>query len=99
LLDARFADAAADGRLAAHDGTWQLSWLAADPRRLRFAVARDAVGLLGSAERLGRVKRCPRRACGWLFLDQCGRRRWCSMQTCGGRAKMRRLYAPRRGAR
>jgi predicted RNA-binding Zn ribbon-like protein len=94
-----FAEATAAGRLAAHDGAWQLSWPAGEPRRLRFAVAADAVGLLGSAERVGRVKRCPGRGCGWLFLDQSGRRRWCSMQTCGSRAKMRRLYARRRGGR
>src|SRR5919201_3369593 len=51
-----FAEAAAAGRMAAHDGTWQLSWPAGEPRRLRFAVARDAVELLGSTERLGRIK-------------------------------------------
>ena len=94
-----FAEAAAAGRLASEDGSWRLTWPARDPRRLRFAVASDAAELLGSAERLDRVKRCPGRGCGWLFLDQSGRRRWCSMQTCGSRAKMRRLYARRRGAR
>ena len=33
--------------------------------------------------------------CGWLFLDtsRSGRRRWCSMQSCGNRAKARRFYA------
>lgn len=38
-------------------------------------------------ERLGT---CP--ACGWMFLDvtRGGRRRWCSMATCGNRAKVRR---------
>ncbi|MEU4292254.1 CGNR zinc finger domain-containing protein [Kribbella sp. NPDC026596] len=33
------------------------------------------------------VRVCP--ACGWLFLDPRGRRRWCSMATCGNRAKVR----------
>jgi predicted RNA-binding Zn ribbon-like protein len=33
------------------------------------------------------VHSCP--SCGWLFLDPRGRRRWCSMATCGNRAKAR----------
>ncbi|MFG1818111.1 CGNR zinc finger domain-containing protein [Kribbella sp. NPDC049174] len=35
------------------------------------------------------VRLCPGESCGWLFLDQRGRRRWCSMATCGNRAKVR----------
>ena len=35
------------------------------------------------------VRVCPGESCGWLFLDQRGRRRWCSMATCGNRAKVR----------
>lgn len=90
-------DAAAAGRLTRDgDGTYRLTWLARDPRRVRFAVAADAVALLGDAERLARVRHCPGHDCGWLFLDVSGRRRWCSMDTCGSRAKMRRLYERRR---
>jgi predicted RNA-binding Zn ribbon-like protein len=37
-----------------------------------------------------RIRACGR--CGWLFLDSSrgGRRRWCSMSTCGNREKARR---------
>lgn len=37
-----------------------------------------------------RLRSCPR--CGWLFLDTSrgGRRRWCSMRTCGNREKVSR---------
>lgn len=37
-----------------------------------------------------RLHACPR--CGWLFLDTSrgGKRRWCSMQTCGNREKASR---------
>jgi predicted RNA-binding Zn ribbon-like protein len=59
-------------------------------------VAADAVALLADAQLLARVHRCPGRNCGWLFLDTSGRRRWCSMATCGSRAKMRAMYARRR---
>ena len=42
------------------------------------------------------VRRCPGQSCGWLFLDPSGRRRWCSMATCGNRAKGRAHAARRR---
>ncbi len=35
------------------------------------------------------VRLCPGENCGWMFLDPRGRRRWCSMATCGNRAKVR----------
>jgi predicted RNA-binding Zn ribbon-like protein len=42
------------------------------------------------------LKECP--GCGWLFLDRSrnSSRRWCDMQTCGSRDKMRRYYRARR---
>lgn len=45
------------------------------------------------------VKECP--GCGWLFLDRSRNlsRRWCNMQTCGSRDKMRRYHRERRPAR
>jgi predicted RNA-binding Zn ribbon-like protein len=92
------AEAAAAARLVARGGTWRADWPATDPRRVRFAVVTDAVALLGDDERLTRLRRCPGRNCGWLFLDRSGRRRWCDMGACGSREKMRRMYARRRAA-
>jgi predicted RNA-binding Zn ribbon-like protein len=83
------------GRLRA-DG--RLDWRADDVRRIRFAVAESALRLLSDPERLARVRHCPGRNCGWLFLDVSGRRRWCEMGKCGSREKMRRMYARRRRA-
>lgn len=60
--------------------------------------ARAAVALLAAPD-LDRVKECANHAsCGWLFLDQSknASRRWCSMDDCGSRDKMRRQYARRR---
>ena len=53
-----------------------------------------SAGDLLAGPRLGRVKRCANPECGWLFLDdsRAGRRRWCSMSSCGNRAKARRHY-------
>src|SRR3954447_16791358 len=89
------AEGVGAGELTATDGGWRLTWPAADPRRIRWAVAADAVELLADP---ARVRRCPGHRCGWLFFDTTGRRRWCSMELCGARAKMRRLYARKRAA-
>lgn len=92
-----YAQAVAAGTLVRQeDGGFALEWTADETRRVRFAVAADAVALLADPARLARLHRCPGRDCGWLFLDTSGRRRWCSMATCGSRAKMRRMYARKR---
>jgi predicted RNA-binding Zn ribbon-like protein len=95
LLMRGYQEAVDQASLAARDGHYQLDWSAADPRRSRYAVATDAIKLLQDPDRLKRVTRCPGRDCGWLFLNASGRRRWCSMSTCGSREKMRRLYQRR----
>jgi predicted RNA-binding Zn ribbon-like protein len=58
------------------------------PTRAALSViARDAILLLGSKSI--RVKECARPDCTLLFVDtsRSGRRRWCSMDACGNRAK------------
>jgi len=87
-----YRDGTAAATLTTADRLWRLECPADDPRQVRFAVAADALDLLRDPERLGRVRRCPGGNCGWLFLDATGRRRWCSMEVCGSRAKMRALY-------
>jgi predicted RNA-binding Zn ribbon-like protein len=95
-----YAQAVAAGTLVAReDGGFGLDWRADEPRRVRFAVAADALALLADPARSARLHRCPGRECGWLFLDTSGRRRWCSMQTCGSREKMRRMYERRKASR
>jgi predicted RNA-binding Zn ribbon-like protein len=84
--------------LARHD-FYKPDWPPGDPRRIRYAVATDAIALLQDPSGLKRVSRCPGRGCGWLFLNASGRRRWCSMSTCGSREKMRRLHQRRKGSR
>lgn len=52
------------------------------------AVVIAEAAVAGTWERL---KCCPGHLCGWAFYDRSasGRSRWCSMQLCGSRAKMR----------
>ena len=76
----------------------QLRWSwrgVADLRLPVWLIAASAVELLNAGD-LERVKQCPGADdCGWLFYDASrnATRRWCSMEGCGSRVKMRRHYA------
>ncbi|TCC27039.1 CGNR zinc finger domain-containing protein [Kribbella speibonae] len=62
---------------------------AVDVLGLLSGLARDAVDLLTGP--LGdRIRTCAADDCSLLYVDasRAGRRRWCSMNTCGARAKM-----------
>jgi predicted RNA-binding Zn ribbon-like protein len=50
-----------------------------------IALAVADLLILGDLDHIGR---CPGDDCGWLFRSS-QRRRWCSMATCGNRAKVR----------
>jgi len=57
-------------------------------------IARSAADLLTS-DKLDRVGQCADEGgCGWLFYDRSRNRsrRWCSMESCGNRAKARHHY-------
>jgi predicted RNA-binding Zn ribbon-like protein len=60
-------------------------------------LARDAVDLFGGPL-ARRIRICAADDCGLLFVDASrpGRRRWCSMERCGNRAKIR-THRARRG--
>src|SRR5262245_9334558 len=74
------------GRAAA---TWELPE-SIGLRLPLLALARSAGELLTSDD-VRSVRSCPGNHCGWLFLDRRGSRRWCTMSTCGNRAKARRF--------
>lgn len=86
LLEERIKKAWADAKLvrSATNFIWQstrpnLKWILDD-------ILFSAESLLRSSE-IGRLKQCDR--CSWMFINS-GRgkgRRWCSMNTCGNRAK------------
>lgn len=101
-LQRAYLAALAHARLAPTERGY--AWVeAADAlERPLWAVARSAVEVLTTDES-ARIKQCPGADdCGWFFYDTSknGRRRWCSMEGCGSRVKMRRQYAHRhaRGA-
>ena len=60
---------------------------------LLWPIVLAAAELLAS-DRRTQIHECGGEGCGWLFLDTSRnrRRRWCTMQGCGNRAKARRFY-------
>ncbi|HEX3750284.1 MAG TPA: CGNR zinc finger domain-containing protein [Streptosporangiaceae bacterium] len=99
----RRGDPAAAARLATALGSCRLTLAAGPGGDLRldcadhdpFARAVGAVATaIAEASVAGtwdRLKSCPGHLCGWAFYDRspAGRSRWCSMQVCGARTKMR----------
>ncbi|MBJ7332656.1 MAG: ABATE domain-containing protein [Solirubrobacteraceae bacterium] len=70
------------------------------PRRALGTIALDAATMLGTAAQTGRIRICAADDCSARFYDRspAGRRRWCSMQTCGNAAKVRAHRARAKGA-
>jgi predicted RNA-binding Zn ribbon-like protein len=86
---------------AAGGFAWGWSW--SDGRspfdRILWPIVKSAADWLASPG-VHHVRECASETCTWLFVDRSRtkHRRWCSMQTCGNRAKARRFYARRRGS-
>jgi predicted RNA-binding Zn ribbon-like protein len=102
LVREEYAAAVAHARLLPDGDAYTWSWEGTpdDLGRPLWPVARSAFELLTDGD-LRRVRECPGAGdCGWLFYDTSrnGARRWCSMEGCGSRVKMRRHYARRRQA-
>jgi predicted RNA-binding Zn ribbon-like protein len=68
---------------------WELSDNSAD--WLLWPIIESAYLLL-TGDQLQKIKKCP--ACFWVFVDKSkgGKRKWCSMDTCGAIDKSRRHY-------
>lgn len=66
-----------------------------------WPIAKSASDLLDSPEALAQIRQCASDTCEWLFLDRSRNhtRRWCDMNDCGGRAKVRRFRARRANSR
>jgi predicted RNA-binding Zn ribbon-like protein len=64
-------------------------------------ITLSALSILSDPKEMGRIKTCPGRDCGWMFLDETknARRKWCAMELCGNRAKASRNYERRVQAR
>lgn len=77
---------------------WRWPTVAEDLASPIWPIARSAADLLTGPE-LPLLRECGR--CCWLFVDRSKnkRRRWCSMDVCGNRAKSERHYSRKTGGR
>lgn len=74
-------------------GDGNTTWvLPCDAAQALSEFARDAIDLL-TGDHAHRVRECSAHDCRLLFVDTSrpGKRRWCSMERCGNRAKVRAL--------
>ncbi len=73
---------------------WQWSNASTFSDRIIWPVARSVADLL-TDDTVEQLRECAGEGCSWLFLDRSRnhRRKWCSMSSCGNRAKARRHYA------
>jgi predicted RNA-binding Zn ribbon-like protein len=94
-LNAALPDALGGLRVERSDAAY--AWSRCDASETLAAplrpIVRSAAELLVTGEP-DRIRECHGTSCTWLFLDQSRNRsrRWCSMETCGNRAKARRHY-------
>jgi predicted RNA-binding Zn ribbon-like protein len=97
LLNNIACDAMAHLQLAPNGNSfeWQLPSNIVDINLILWPVA-HAAGVLLTSDKASRIRQCEDdRGCGYLFLDTTKNhsRRWCSMESCGNRAKARRHYS------
>lgn len=87
----RAAQAMRSARWAAGPSGFEATWPADSIEAICDQLADAAMQLLRSSA-TARVGSCA--GCGWLFLDtsRAHARRWCSMNACGVRSKMRRYH-------
>jgi predicted RNA-binding Zn ribbon-like protein len=57
---------------------------------LQSYIAFDSLTLI-EKDKLSSLKRCSNADCVLLFIDESGRRKWCSMKICGNRKKVARF--------
>jgi len=99
LLNAALPEALSRLRLERRGSGFGWAWEAPPAEPLLaplWPILRSAAELLASDE-LYRVRECAAPSCAWLFVDRSRNRsrRWCSMETCGNRAKAHRHYRRR----
>jgi len=95
-LHSAWLDAMTHSSLFETSDGFHLDWAGGSSlERVLWPITNSAIQLLTS-DGLQRIKQC--HGCDWLFVDRSRNhmRRWCSMDACGNRTKMRRRHARRK---
>jgi len=90
VLVESYAEAISHSLFVEQEGEFAIDWPKAKSLDAALWPILYSAGQLLLSKELMHVKECP--TCGWVFLDTSKNqsRRWCSMNTCGARDKMRR---------
>jgi predicted RNA-binding Zn ribbon-like protein len=82
------------------DASLQVSLAGPDPCRAALTQLAQAGIELVAGDQLAQIRDCANPGCSLMFIDHSrpGRRRWCSMERCGNRAKTARYRRRRRTA-
>jgi predicted RNA-binding Zn ribbon-like protein len=102
LLNREAADAFGHARVVREGETYGWGWTDEPAlERPLWPIARAAAELLTDRHSLARLRECASETCEWLFIDRSrnGSRRWCDMNDCGNRAKVRRFRQRQRAPR
>jgi predicted RNA-binding Zn ribbon-like protein len=97
VLNGYLAHALAKMEVQITDTGYRLGWCTEEAtERVLYPIAKSAADLLTSSD-LAKVKECANEeeGCGSLFIDssKSHSRRWCSMDSCGNKVKLRTYYA------
>lgn len=90
LIEQQYLEALAHAALQPSESGFVWTWKTDQLDLPLWRLAIQAMELLQSPE-VRQIKSCPGEHCGWVFLDA-GRglpRRWCAMDLCGNRAKIK----------
>lgn len=97
-MNQEIGDALRHARLVEQGGGFVWGW-DENPslERPLWPIARSAAELLAHPDALAQLRECASDTCEWLFLDRSRNhtRRWCDMNDCGARTKVRRFRARR----
>jgi predicted RNA-binding Zn ribbon-like protein len=87
-----YGDAMASSQLVREEDRFSPRWKLDQTLEALLSPIIYSAGEILFSKEVTQVKECP--SCGWLFLDTSKNqtRRWCSMNTCGARDKMRRYH-------
>jgi predicted RNA-binding Zn ribbon-like protein len=87
-----YGESISSGQLIKADKHYVATWKMGERLDAVLWPIIHSAGELLLSDDLEHVKECP--GCSWLFLDTSKNqsRRWCSMNTCGARDKMRRYH-------
>lgn len=96
MFSSSYAEAFSHAQFARMGNHFKTTWKVGESFDALLWPIVHSAGQLLLSEELDHVKECP--GCGWLFLDTSKNqsRRWCSMNTCGTRDKMRRYHKKQR---